>query len=93
MSTALVQGVAFMGQGLLLLPAAALVLVAVLIAPALLAIAAPLAAAYGVLLWWIGSRIATGRLRSGQPELLAALSAERAARAARPAPIIYSSHE
>jgi ABC-2 type transport system permease protein len=74
----LVQMAAFAVQGLLLLPLLALVVVGVATWPPALAIACPVAVAYGVVLWRVGLDIGTRWLRGHQAELLAALSPRRA---------------
>jgi hypothetical protein len=75
----LVQMVAFAVQSALLLPLLALVAVGVLLWPPALALACPFALGYGLLLWRVGLGMGAGWLAGHQPELLAELSARRAA--------------
>ena len=74
-----VQMVAFAAQGLLLLPLAALVGVGLVLWPPALVLVCPLAIAYGAWLWRVGLGLGADWLAGHQPELLAALSARRAA--------------
>jgi ABC-2 type transport system permease protein len=64
-------------QNLLLVPIAVGAAVAALVNPGWLVIVAPLAVAYGAVLWWIGLTMATGWASSHQPELLAAVDPAR----------------
>jgi hypothetical protein len=74
-----VQMVAFAAQGLLLLPLVALVGVGLVLWPPALVLVCPLAIAYGAWLWRVGLGLGADWLAGHQPELLAALSARRAA--------------
>jgi hypothetical protein len=71
--------VAFAAQGLLLLPLAVLVGVGLVLWPPALVLVCPLAIAYGAWLWRVGLGLGADWLAGHQPELLAALSARRAA--------------
>jgi hypothetical protein len=75
----IVQMLAFAAQGVLLLPLAVLVVVGLALWTPALALACPLAVAYGFFLWRVGLGLGSSWLASHQPELLAALSIRRAA--------------
>jgi hypothetical protein len=73
------QMVAFTVEGVLLLPLFTLVGVGVLVWRPLLAVACPVAVLYGLVVWRVGLGMGARWLRDHQPELLAQLSARRAA--------------
>jgi ABC-2 type transport system permease protein len=75
----LMQMVAFTVEGVLLLPLFTLVGVGVLVWRPLLAVACPVAVLYGLVVWRVGLGMGARWLRDHQPELLAQLSARRAA--------------
>ncbi|HEX2375874.1 MAG TPA: hypothetical protein VHO93_17985 [Actinomycetota bacterium] len=74
-----VQMVAFAAQGVLVLPLVALVVVGLVTWTPALVLVCPLAIGYGVFLWRVGLGLGATWLTGHQPELLAALSARRAA--------------
>ncbi len=74
----LAQLVAIAVEWALLAPVAAVVVVGIVWWKPALAVACPLALAYGALVWWLGVGLASEALRGRQPELLAALSPRRA---------------
>ena len=61
-------------QALAFLPVLAVVGGVALAAPELSFLSAPITAAYGLLLWWLGLRRAGEWLRAREPELLATLA-------------------
>jgi ABC-2 type transport system permease protein len=75
----LIQMVAFAAQGALLLPLLGLVAAGVFLWPPALAVACPVAVAYGYVLWRVGLGMGARWLAGHQPELLTELSARRAA--------------
>ncbi len=63
--------------GVLVLPVLVAAVVGALLGPGWLMLAVVLGAVYGLGLWCVGFLVADERLVTGQPELLAALSADR----------------
>jgi len=78
-TTGLVQMVALMVQGILILPIAVLVGVGIFVWWPALVVVCPFAVGYGLALWWAGVRAGSDWLRAHAPELLAALKPSRAA--------------
>jgi hypothetical protein len=71
------QMAALLASAVLLLPLAVATIIGLVVWPPALAIAALAAPPYGLLLLWIGRRVAARWVRAHQPELLAALNPRR----------------
>jgi ABC-2 type transport system permease protein len=69
----------FVAQNAVLAPVVGAAVLAALLAPAWLALVAPLALVYGGVIWWMGTAVATRRFTDRQPEILALIDPVRGA--------------